>query len=265
MPNKLPLLATEFIKQCNMPCIFSTSVKLAPDKISDQRWLITLPDTDSEATNASRGEVLATRFIFDNQTPHSAAPGDDRSVSPDIRKYLLQLKKSPVRPSCIHVGYDREGEKQIRKLYYEYDSESSSIKFSAIKTNGTITELHHYVADRPEIILKKIPLPPSLRLILNEIIDILGHSVSALDVFSENSLRHSLDLNLMSAKFDTKLKDALARLILKIQPSAAYSLSAQYTRPSHLAVGLTAEEIPFLTLYGASYWATPEMKLELLA
>ena len=262
--HTLPPLVIDFLQKCQMPCIFSTSVKLSENGISDRRWLLTIPKTSAADAEIETIESLAMHFVEDCKGYITETHKGSPSIQTEFQGFEQAIKNRFGDVVCLHIGFDQENKSEIRKFYYEYDNQCSTLQFMALKSSKDGLDLHQYKKVDPTHLLRELELPSSLKILIKELITAAGPSLTALDVASQKTFRRSIDLNLTECHLDTNLKNIIARLILEVNPRAVYSLSAKYSRPSHIAIGVNADARPFITLYGAAYWVTPDLKIELI-
>jgi hypothetical protein len=252
----LPDLARDFLARCQLPGLFSTSVKLTRFGISRERWLLTLPQSDFHASQMRMFEHHAQAFV----TPQPAdGPGHDRRVqSGKIAQGLSAISRRQEAQTCLHIGYVKEGAQEIRKLYYEFDPVDDATVFIALKSKMGSLDIHRYDMADPYELVSKIPLDPEIKSLLRELLRNINQPVHALHVHALLSSRQSLDLNLSDVEFTPELRNLLLRLLARLQPSAARDISETYARPTHLAFGQNAAGADFLTVYGEAYWVDPD-------
>jgi hypothetical protein len=255
----LPDLAREFLAGCQIPALFSTSLKMTKATISRERWLLTLPHTYYNAPGLKAIEQNAYAFLTapDETQSDEGLPDQDTTRFFESQKILKQRR---TKQASLHLGYDKEGNQDIRKLYYEYDDEHDPTVFIALKSCRGQLDIHRYNLCDPVAIIAQIPMAPDIKSIMQDIFSITTQPLPTLHVQSMNTLRQSLDINFSDMPFTAALREILYQLINKIQPDTADEISAAYSNPTHIALGQNESGDPFLTLYGAAYWVEPGQK-----
>lgn len=251
----LPDLARDFLAQCQLPALFSTSLKVTGSKISRERWLLTLPQSDFHAPQMPLLEKQAYAFL-DLQKPDTT--GRDRAAQEGvIAQGLSAIARRQPGQTCLHIGYVKEGLQEIRKLYYEYDPTHDPTVFMALKSQRGSLDIHRYDLCDPRELVSKIPLDPDIKSFLRDFLRSTNQPLDALHVHSMRSSRQSLDVNLSDLDTPPELRNFLLSVLARLQPSATHEICEIYPRPTHIALGQTAAGEDFLTLYGAAYWVEP--------
>lgn len=234
--NVLPDEAKRITSALGQPCLFSRSVKLTANAAAGSRWLLTLPET----TCSSQQEIESTL----------------QKILPFCKNTPLPLHPQALQPIAIHIGYDQEDNKQIRKLYYEYDSCSDLVFISTKDTQGH-AETHFYRSTQADETLGQIGLQEPLESKVRNFLNTLPADTPALEVTTSASPRHSLDVNLMEIQQTSMCRAALSQIVTEINHSKNLKNALNDASISHVAVGLTANGSPFVTLYGEPYWIVP--------
>jgi hypothetical protein len=251
----LPDLACDFVAQCQLPALFSTSVKLTRSKVSRDRWLLTLPHSHYDAPQMRVIEHKARAFLnMRNTDGLNSTPLTQDDV---IAGSMKALSARQFAQTCLHLGYVKEGAQDIRKLYYEYDLAGDPTVFIALKSKMGCLDIHRYDLGDPNELATKILRDPDIKSMIRDILRVADRPLSALHVQSVTTTRQSLDLNLSDVNFTPALQSAIYKLLVTIHPGVHSNIAETYQRPTHIAIGHNEEGQYFVTLYGAAYWIQP--------
>ena len=234
-----PADACALVKALERPCLFSRSIKFTPHEISPDRWLITLPN-----------ECCSTQNTI-NETL--------KLISPFWKFSPLRYPEHPNHntPTSIHFGCDKSKSSEIQKVYFEYGPDKSKIVFIAQKSSERNTEVHFY-CDRPlKEILPQLNLPCNIQDSLNTLTDYMPSDAPALDVKSQNSQRHSIDINLINIQEMDIVLQEIQKLLISLGNKEAMIFFNALNPLTHISIGTNSTGIPFVTLYGPPLWLSP--------
>lgn len=234
--NSFSPLARDIVNAIGAPCLFAPSVKIRSDTISYDRWLLTLPDID--LTNH------VAKNIFLNFIDENAAS-------------LELLLSDKVSPACIHLGFDREGDVEIRKLYVEFENHPDNFEFLALKKKLGRFEIHTYESVRAEDCLLSLNLPYDLHRSVYRLISLFDDNFIALEVTNSSRSRKSLDLNLIGLSPIAEINVHIEDILSIVNPNASDILKSYPVAPSHLAVGSISNDKVFATIYDHPVWIEP--------
>lgn len=234
--NVPPDEAQRITSALGQPCLFSRSVKLTRNAAAWNRWLLTLPETTCRSERTIE-DTLQKIMPFYQNTP-------------------LPRHPQALQPVALHIGFDQEENKHIKKLYYEYDS-CSDLVFIATKATKGRTETHFYRSTQADKTLDQLGLNEPLKSKVQNFLNTLPADAPALDVTTSASPRHSLDINLMETQQTPMCRSALMQVVAEISHSNNLEIILDDATISHVAVGLKANGAPFVTLYGEPCWIAP--------
>ena len=231
-----PAEACALVKTLGRPCLFSKSIKFTPQNISSDRWLITLPNECCSTPNTIN-ETLDT-------------------ISPFWKFSPLRYPEHPNHktPTLIHFGCDKNKNSEIQKTYFEYDPDDSGIVFIAQKSSKTKAEVHFYCDQPLKEVLPKLNLPYDIQDSLSTLAGYIPSDSPALDVKSQNSQRHSIDINLINVQNIDIILQKTRELLVSLGNHEAINFIDTIHPLTHISVGTSSAGIPFVTLYGPPLW-----------
>lgn len=218
------------------PCLCSVSVKIGMGRISRDRWLLTLPDTALAPGARAATLDLAAAFL-----------GHPLDV----------LCAAAPRPVAIHLGCDGTGAGAIRKVYLECPPAPQGPAFLALKAGAGGVDLHRYTPAPPRAVIDGLSLPPLLHRRLLAVLEALPEDVAALEVTGGPGARRSVDINLSDLSPPSLPHARIQALVAAIDPAFD---PAEARELSHVAIGLSTDGSPFVTLYAAPDWLLPEAR-----